>query len=43
MLVSGSSAPPGQFGPPVLDGSISVPSGPSHLLTTGGVKSGPIL
>ena len=36
-------AGPGQFVPPVFDGSISVPRGPCHLLTTGGVKSGPIL
>ena len=43
MFVSGSSEPPGQFAPPVTSGSISVASGPSHLLTTGGVKIGPIL
>src|ERR1051326_3091921 len=43
MFVSGSSAPPCQFGPPVFDGSISVASGPSTLLNDGGVNSGPIL
>ena len=43
MCVSGSYDPPGQFVPPVADGSTSVPSGPSTLLTTGGVKIGPIL
>jgi hypothetical protein len=42
-LVSGSSAPPCQLAPPVADGITSVPSGPSTLLTTGGVKIGPIL
>src|SRR3954467_11651063 len=40
-FVSGSIAPPGQFVPPVDDGIMSSPSGPSHLLTGGGVKSGP--
>ena len=43
MCVSGSYEPPGQFVPPVADGSVSVASGPSTLLTTGGVKIGPIL
>ncbi len=43
MLVSGSYEPPGQFVPPPADASISVASGPSALLTTGGVKIGPIL
>ena len=43
MLVSGSYEPPGQFVPPPADASTSVASGPSALLTTGGVKIGPIL
>src|SRR5258706_13058600 len=43
MPVSGPLAPAGQLAPPVMVGSISVASGPSHLLTTGGVYSGPIL
>ena len=43
MLVSGSNEPPCQFVPPSWLGAISVPSGPSMLLTTGGVNSGPIL
>ena len=43
MPVSGSYEPPCQFAPPVASGSISVASGPGHLLTTGGVKIGPIL
>ncbi len=43
MFVSGSSDPPCQLAPPVTFGSISVASGPSHLLTTGGVNIGPIL
>src|ERR1043166_5569017 len=43
MWVSGSNAPPGQFVPPCTPGEIIVPSGPSALLTTGGVNSGPIL
>src|SRR5262245_31729109 len=41
--VSGSNDPPSQFAPPVAAGRISVARGPSHLLTTGGVKIGPIL
>src|SRR3954468_16134574 len=40
MCVSGSYAPPGQF---VAKPDVSVDSGPSVLLTTGGVKIGPIL
>ena len=43
MPVSGSNEPPCQLAPPVAFGSISVASGPSHLLTTGGVKIGPSL
>ena len=43
MCVSGSNEPPGQFVPPIADGSTSVASGPSILLTTGGVNIGPIL
>src|SRR5262245_45081480 len=43
MLVSGSSAPPCQLAPPVAFGSISVASGPGHVLTTGGVNIGPSL
>src|SRR5215467_6476867 len=43
MCVSGSYEPPCQFAPPVAAGRISVARGPSHLLTTGGVKIGPIL
>ena len=43
MFVSGSNEPPCQFVPPSWLGAISVPSGPSILLTTGGVNSGPIL
>ena len=43
MFVSGSKAPPCQLAPPVFDGNISVARGPSHLLTTGGVKMGPSL
>src|SRR5579863_2964638 len=43
MPVSGSSEPPGQFAPPVVEGSMSVASGPSDLLTTAGVNIGPIL
>src|SRR2546425_6395305 len=42
MWVSGSYEPPGQFVPPPADGRIRVAIGPSALLTTGGVKSGPI-
>src|SRR3977135_79276 len=43
MRVSGSNDPPCQFAPPVAAGRMSVARGPSHLLTTGGVKIGPIL
>src|SRR5687767_400794 len=43
MFVSGSSDPPCQFAPPVVLGDMRVASGPSHLLTTGGVKRGPNL
>src|SRR5262245_16174693 len=43
MCVSGSNAPPGQFDPPFVGPRASVPSGPSALLTTGGVKIGPSL
>src|SRR6185436_13565657 len=43
MRVSGSNDPPSQLAPPVAAGRISVARGPSHLLTTGGVKIGPIL
>ncbi len=43
ILVSGSTAPPNQLMPPPAAGSISVASGPPHLLTTGGVKIGPSL
>ena len=44
MCVSGSNDPPCQFAPPVATGSISVRERAfGHLLTTGGVKIGPIL
>src|ERR1700688_1122103 len=43
MCVSGSYDPPGQFVPPLFTAIASVPSGPSSLLTTGGVNIGPIL
>ena len=43
MTVSGSSDPPGQFAPPAMFGSMSVPNGPSRWLTTGEVKIGPSL
>src|SRR5437868_1477607 len=43
ILVSGSTDPPGQLAPPLKFGSTRVASGPSHLLTTGGEKSGPSL
>src|SRR6516162_8878344 len=43
MCVSGSYDPPGQFVPPLLIPDARVPSGPSILLTTGGVKIGPSL
>ena len=41
-FVSGSNEPPGQLAPPVSAGTCRVASGPSRLLKTGGVKSGPI-
>ena len=41
-LVSGSNAPPGQLAPPASDGTCSVAIGPSALLNTGGVYSGPM-
>src|SRR5215475_9032698 len=41
MWVSGSYEPPGQFVPPDAVPIVSVPSGPSCLLTVGGVKTGP--
>src|SRR5690242_18028466 len=41
--VSGSYDPPGQLAPPMAPGAPIVDSGPSALLTTGGVNSGPIL
>src|SRR4029450_3063412 len=40
LCVSGSNEPPGQL---VANDCISIASGPSILLTTGGVKIGPIL
>src|SRR5437867_8385649 len=43
MCVSGSYEPPAQFVPPAFAAKASVASGPSHLLTTGGVKTGPSL
>src|SRR5215475_389645 len=43
ICVSGSYDPPGQFVPPLLIAVARVPSGPSILLTTGGVNIGPIL
>src|SRR5437763_7116391 len=43
IFVSGSYEPPSQLAPPVAAGRMSVARGPSHLLTTGGVKIGPIL
>src|SRR5437762_14025803 len=43
MCVSGSNDPPGQLVPPPAAPSASVASGPSSLLTTGGVNTGPIL
>ncbi len=41
--VSGSAAPPCQFAPPVMFGSIRVPRLPSVPATIGGVNSGPSL
>ena len=38
-----NSDPPGQFDPPPAPGRDSVAGGPSHRLTTGGVKIGPIV
>src|SRR5881296_1392730 len=43
MCVSGSYEPPAQLVPPPAGPKTRVPSGPSTLLTTGGVNSGPIL
>src|SRR6266852_5658350 len=43
MWVSGSNDPPGQLDPPLAVPRVRVASGPSSLLTTGGVKTGPIL
>src|SRR5438876_715387 len=43
MCVSGSYDPPAQLVPPPAGPKTRVPSGPSTLLTTGGVNSGPIL
>src|SRR5579859_4359958 len=43
MCVSGSYEPPGQFVPPDAVPSVSVPSGPSAWLATGGVNTGPRL
>ena len=43
MWVSGSYDPPAQFVPPPAVAIPSVPRGPSHLLTTGGVNIGPTL
>src|SRR4051812_34921251 len=40
---SGAYAPPGQFVPPFVEPRDTVAMGPSALLTTGGVKTGPIL
>src|SRR3989442_5864770 len=40
LCVSGSNEPPGQL---VANDCMSIASGPSILLTTGGVKIGPIL
>ena len=42
ICVSGSNEPPGQLVPPPAVAMASVASGPSTLLTTGGVKIGPI-
>ena len=43
IFVSGSNDPPCQLAPPVAVGSVSTPSVPSHLLTTGGVNIVPSL
>src|SRR2546425_1687697 len=43
MCDSGSYEPPAQLVPPPAGPRTRVPSGPSILLTVGGVKSGPIL
>src|SRR5438874_222545 len=43
MCVSGSYDPPDHSEPPPPTAIARVPSGPSHLLTTGGVNTGPIL
>ena len=41
--MSGSYEPPGQFAPPSAPGETIEASGPSALLTEGGVNNGPIL
>src|SRR6266849_4955962 len=43
VCVSGSYDPPGQFVPPDAVPTVSVPSGPSILLSVGGVNTGPSL
>src|SRR5579883_2120471 len=43
LCVSGSYDPPGQLVPPDAVPSVKVASGPPALLSTGGVKTGPIL
>src|SRR5437870_12408284 len=43
MCVSGSYDPPGHSVPPPPTAIVKMPSGPSHLLTTGGVNIGPSL
>src|SRR5882724_462348 len=43
MCVSGSYDAPGQFVPPLAVPRVSVANGPSILLSTGGVNTGPIL
>src|ERR1700682_6333311 len=43
ICVSGSYDPPGQFVPPDAVPTVSVPNGPSTLLSVGGVYTGPSL
>src|SRR5436309_9688190 len=43
VCVSGSYEPPGQFVPPEAVPTVKVPSGPSSLLSEGGVNTGPSL
>src|SRR5690348_14948345 len=43
VCVSGSYDAPGQFVPPLAVPNVRVASGPSILLSTGGVYTGPIL